>query len=531
MRNHTGVSDAVSAQVLTTPAAPGTLHVRKVDSQPNLAEIQFDPVRGADAYRIIVTTSDGATVFDQTVSDPGSLPYVSNLVPGTIHNISVTAMNESGAGGSSRTGFLTLPAMPGEFMAVQIQEHDISLKWETLTSATYYGLSRDGTAIYEGEQTEYLDSGLDSGTEYSYTLIAGNETGTGPLAGLPLLKTLPGQVSGLQVSDASTGSLRLNWEEVRGADRYELWLNGEKSGTVPAGTQEWVFAGLSSGTSYQLDVQAVNGSGQGMRSSVSGTTLPDSPSGLYVVQVTEQGAILSWEPVAGATKYRVVLDGHSHEISDTQLAVHHLSSSHEYTYEVQAGNAAGYGVSTSSTILTLPSRPEGLNVTSTGETSMGLAWQAVDTANLYIVKINGTEMGRTSELAYMLEGLLPGTEYVLEVQAVNASGSGETAQLIRLSKPVSPAEVLVDSGVHHAKVSWSVVEGAAEYVIEQNGKEIYRGMENEATITGLQDGTWHRYQLWAVNRQGTRSEATDVSLLTLPEKPVKIAVYDVAKTA
>lgn len=124
----------------------------------------------------------------------------------------------------------------------------------------------------------------------------------------------------------------------------------------------------------------------------------------------------------------MVIDGQSHEISDTQLAVHHLSSSHEYTYEVQAGNAAGYGVSTSSTILTLPSRPEGLNVTSTGETSMGLAWQAVDTANLYIVKINGTEMGRTSELAYMLEGLLPGTEYALQVQAVNASGSGETAQ-------------------------------------------------------------------------------------------------------
>lgn len=531
VRNHTGVSDAVSAQVLTTPAAPGTLHVRKVDSQPNLAEIQFDSVRGADAYRIIAATSDGTTVFDQTVSDPSSLPYVSNLVPGTIHHISVTAMNESGTGGSSRTGFLTLPAMPGEFMAVQIQEYDILLEWETVTSATYYGLSRDGTAIYEGEQTEFLDSGLDSGTEYSYTLIAGNETGPGPLAGLPLLKTLPGQVSGLQISDASTASLRLNWETVRGADRYELWLNGEKSGTVPAGTQEWVFAGLSSGTSYQLDVQAVNGSGQGMRSSVSGTTLPESPSGLHVVQVTEQAVILSWEPVVGATKYRVVIDGQSHEISDTQLAVHHLSSSRKYTYEVQAGNAAGYGASTSSTFLTLPSRPEGMNVTWTGETSMGLAWQAVDTANLYIVRINGTEVGRTSELTYTAEGLLPGTEYVLEVQAANTSGSGERAQLIRLSKPVSPAEVLVDPGVHRAKVSWNVVEGAAEYVIEQNGKEIYRGIENEATITGLQDGTWHHYQLWAINSQETRSEATEVSLLTLPEKPVEIEVYDVAKNS
>ncbi|WP_145317904.1 fibronectin type III domain-containing protein [Paenibacillus xylanexedens] len=531
VRNHTGVSDVATAHVLTTPAAPGTLHVRKVDSQPDLAEIQFDSIRGADAYRIIAATSDGTAVFDQTVPDSASLPYISNLVPGTIHSISVTAMNESGAGGSSRTGFLTLPAVPGEFMAVQIREHDISLTWETVTSATYYGLSRDGTAIYEGEQPEYLDSGLDSGTEYSYELIAGNETGPGPLAGLPLLKTLPGQVSGLNVSDASTTSLRLGWDAVRGADRYELWLNGEKSGTVSAGTLEWVFTGLDSGTSYQLDVQAVNGSGQGIRSAVSGTTLPESPSGLHVVQVTDQGAILSWEPVVGATKYRVIIDGQSHEISDTELTVHQLSSSREYTYEVQAGNVAGYGASTRSKILTLPSRPEGLNVTWTGETSMELAWQAVETADLYIVNINGTEVGRTIELAYTAEGLLPGTEYVLEVQAVNVSGSGETAQLIRLSKPVSPADVLVDPGVHRAKVSWSVVEGAAEYVIEQNGKEIYRGMENEATFTGLPDGTWHHYQLWAVNRQGTRSEAKDVSLLTLPEKPVEVAVYDVAKNS
>ncbi|PQP81221.1 hypothetical protein C0Q44_22650 [Paenibacillus sp. PCH8] len=531
VRNHTGVSDAVTVQVLTIPAAPGTLHVRKVDSQPDLAEIQFDSVPGADAYRIIADTSDGIPVFDQTVSDIANLPYISNLVPGTIHTISVTAMNESGTGASSRTGFLTLPAAPGEFMAVQIREHDISLAWETVTSATYYGLSRDGSPIYEGEQTEYLDTGLDSGTDYSYELIAGNETGPGPLAGLPLLKTLPGPVSSLNLSDATRTSLRLDWNAVRGADRYELWVNGEKKGTIPAGTQEWTFEGLDSGTTYQLDVQAVNGSGQGVRSSVAGTTLPESPAGLHVVQVTEKGAILSWDPVAGATKYRVVINGQSHEVSDTQLTVHHLSSSRQYTYEVQAGNAAGYSASTSSTVLTLPSRPEGLNVTWTGETGMGLTWQAVETADIYVVRINGSEVGRTSELAYTAEGLLPGTEYALEVQAVNSSGTGETAQLIRLSKPMSPSDVLVDPEVHRAKVSWSVVEGAAEYVIEQGGREIYRGMENEASISGLQDGTWHHYVLWAVNSQKTRSEATDISVLTLPGKPVEVRVHDVTQNS
>ncbi|MDN8589293.1 fibronectin type III domain-containing protein [Paenibacillus sp. 11B] len=528
-RNHAGLSDAVIVRALTIPAAPGSLQVRKVDSQPELAEVHFDSVQGATAYRIMAATSDGRIVYDQTFSDSSSIPYITNLIPGSIHTISVTALNESGAGESSRAGFLTLPAAPGEFAAVQIREHEISLAWETVTSATYYSLSRSGSELYEGLETEFVDTGLDSGTEYSYELLAANETGEGPVASLQKLVTLPGSVESLSIDNATTTSLRLSWNPVRGAEQYEVFVNGEKRETLPAGTHEWAITGLTAGVMYQLEVQAGNGSGQGQASRTYGTTLPESPSGLHFVQPTETGATLRWDAVPGATNYRVVLDGQSYEISDTRLEVHQLSGSRRYTYQVEAGNAAGYGAATSGELLTLPTRPEGLAVTRTDETSIGVEWEPVNTAESYIVKINGTEAGRTSGLAYTAGELVPGMEYLVEVQAVNASGTGQSASLIRLSKPATPSGIVVEPGVHKATLSWASIAGASEYVIQQGNKELYRGTELTAFISGLQDGTMHHYTLVAVNRQGTASEATNVSVLTLPEKPVEIQALEVSE--
>lgn len=530
VRNHTGISEPAIIKALTLPPSPGELRIQKVDSQPNLAQLEFDHVPGAEAYRITATDAQGSIVFDQTITDPGSLDYISNLVPGVVHTITVIPMNESGTGESSEAGFLSLPAAPGDFAAVHIRERDISMMWESVTSAVYYKLSRDGAELYEGEELHYQDAGLESGTDYSYTLTAVNETGEGPLASLPMLRTLPEKVKQLHVSESTNTSLTLNWEPVRGGEAYILWRDGEKAGEASADDNEWRLTDLNPGTVYQLEVQAVNRSGQGGRSSVTGTTIPESPSGLHMAQITEHGAILSWKASTGADKYRVVIDGHTYEVSDTQLAVQHLSNSSLYKYEVQAGNTSGYSESAVGKLLTLPGRPEGLQVISTEETEIGIQWQAVPTAEMYIVMINGVEAGRTSSLEYRAEGLLPGERYTLQVLAMNASGVGAAAELVRLSKPSRPTAIEVISGVHGGKLLWSASRGASEYVILQNHTEIYRGMQTEATITGLEAGTLQHYELYAMNRQSTRSEAVDVSLLTLPAAPERIDVRNVTET-
>ncbi|MEI4920467.1 fibronectin type III domain-containing protein, partial [Klebsiella pneumoniae] len=89
---------------------------------------------------------------------------------------------------------LSLPAAPGNFNSVQIEENAISLGWDSVTSATYYSLNRNEESIYEGPELRFTDSGLESGTVYNYDISASNETGTGEKAVLNGLITLPGQV-------------------------------------------------------------------------------------------------------------------------------------------------------------------------------------------------------------------------------------------------------------------------------------------------------------------------------------------------
>lgn len=529
-RNHTGTSEAVLLQVLTLPAAPQSVQIRKVESQPDMAELSFEPVEGASAYRVTAETADGQLVYDQSVSDPSHVPYLTNLIPGTMHTISVTASNGTGAGRSSRIGFLTLPGVPGELTAVQIREHEISLSWDNVLSATSYLLSREGMNVYEGTEAEYEDKGLESGTAYSYELVAENETGQGPASTNRTLMTLPDAVTALRISDSTTSSLRLSWDGVRGADQYTIYVNGVKQDTAPSGTEEWVVTGLVAGMNYELQVQPVNISGQGVSTSITGTTLPEVPSGVSADQLTETGAVVSWDAVSGATKYRVTIDGQSYEISDTHLTLRHLQASKHYTYRVGAGNAAGYGADAVGELLTLPSRPGGLTVTHTDETSIAMKWEPVDTANNYIVSVNGTEVGRTSESEYVAANLLPGMEYVLEVQAVNESGEGESAQLIHLSQPTQPDNLVITPEAHQAEVTWSAVEGATEYVIERGGQEIYRGRETRVIIPGLMEGTQYAYTLRALNRQGTSSEMVDVPILTLPAQPHEMRTLDVERT-
>ncbi|KQY94836.1 hypothetical protein ASD24_04650 [Paenibacillus sp. Root52] len=529
-RNHTGISETVSLQVLTLPAAPQSVHIRKVESQPDMAELYFEPVDGATAYRVTAESLEGQLVYDESVSDPTHVSYLTNLIPGTVHTITVTASNGSGAGRSSGVGFLTLPGIPGELSAVQIREHEISLSWDNVLSATAYLLSREGMNVYEGIETEYEDKGLESGTAYSYELVAENETGLGPAATTRTLMTLPDAVTALRISDPTTTSLRLSWDGVRGADQYAILVNGVKQDTIPSGTEEWVVTGLVAGTEYELKVQAVNISGQGVSTFVTGMTRPEVPSGLSADQLTETGAVVSWNAVSGATKYRVTIDGQSYEISDTRLTLRHLQASKHYTYQVEAGNAAGYGADAVGELLTLPSRPGGLSVIRTNETSIAMKWDSVDTANNYIVSVDGAEVGRTSEPEYTAANLLPGMEYVLEVQAVNESGLGESAQLIHLSQPTQPDELVIKPEAHQAEVIWSAVKGASVYVIEGEGQEIYRGRDTRVIIPGLVEGTQYTYTLRALNRQGTSSEVVDVPILTLPAQPLEIKTFDVNTT-
>ncbi|MGV2886038.1 fibronectin type III domain-containing protein [Paenibacillus taichungensis] len=525
--NHVGQS-AKSAPVtaLTLPKSPENIKIDVVGTDYGHAAASFDPVESATAYRIVVKDPSNTEVYNQSVTETVYQP-ISNLSAGTMYTISISAINASGEGASKNVGFQSLPSAPGNFKTAQVGERDITLSWDTVTSATYYSLSREGLPIFGGDPTtSYHDTGLEPGTIYHYELYAANGTGAGGASQFSTI-TLPAQVPNLQVSSPTTSTMTLSWEDVKGATQYVVLMNGQPYQSVPAGTTSLLVNGLTAGTAYTFDVHAENASGQGASASTNGLTIPEQAAGLQATGIGETGTTLSWSPIPGADRYRVTINGKAVEVAGTSYNVTGLEGSKTYTFSVEAGNASGYGEMVEASFLTAPYAPGNVKVTETTESTVGLQWDAVDTATSYEVSKDGQVVGNPVTPEFQATGLEAGKTYVFTVKAVNATGTSSATPLTWMTKPAAPTGVKSVPGAYKADVSWEAAEGAAQYVVEDGSTVLYRGTDNKATLTGLSDGTTYHFTVRAVNANDITSEKTTFDFLTLAKKPVELGATDI----
>ncbi|MGV2886114.1 fibronectin type III domain-containing protein [Paenibacillus taichungensis] len=525
--NHVGQS-AKSAPVtaLTLPKAPENIKIDVVGTDYGHAAASFDPVESATGYRIVVKDPSNTEVYNQSVTETVYQP-ISNLSAGTMYTISISAINASGEGASKNVGFQSLPSAPGNFKTAQVGERDITLSWDTVTSATYYSLSREGLPIFGGDPTtSYHDTGLEPGTIYHYELYAANGTGAGGASQFSTI-TLPAQVTNLQVSDTTTSTLALSWDDVKGATQYVIHMNGQPYQSVPAGTTSLLVNGLTAGTAYTFDVHAENASGQGASETTSGLTIPAQAAGLQATGIGETVTTLNWSPIPGADRYRVTINGKTVEVAGTSYNVTGLEGSKTYTFSVEAGNASGYGEMVEASFLTAPYVPGNVKVTDTTESTVGLKWDAVATATSYEVSKDGQVVGNPATPEFRATGLEAGKTYVFTVKAVNATGTSSATPLTWMTKPAAPTGVKSVPSAYKAEVTWEAAEGAAQYVVEDGSTVLYRGTDNKATLTGLSDGTTYHFTVRTVNANDITSEKTTFDFLTLAKKPVELGATDI----
>ncbi|WP_449011853.1 fibronectin type III domain-containing protein [Paenibacillus taichungensis] len=525
--NHVGSSEFSNpVTALTLPKAPENLLVQSVGTDYSRATVSFDPVESASAYRIVAKDKNDNIVYNQTVTDSVYQP-VEGLNPGTMYTISVSGINASGEGVSRNAGYLSLPAAPGNFNSIQIEEKSIKLGWDSVTSATYYSLNRNGEPVFEGPELRFTDAGLESGTVYDYDLSASNETGTGEKSILNGLITLPGEIQNLHTSAHTTNTLLLTWDEIRGAAQYVVLLDGKPYQTVPSGQPSLMISDLAPGTGYNFSVYAVNESGQGVKAYASGTTIPDQVSDLNATEIQETAGRITWVSVPGATHYRVTVGDKVYEVAGNFYDISGLNGSQTYHYSVEAGNESGYGKAAEGDFLTLPYSPNNIEVTATTESSIGLKWTPVETAISYIVSMDGKVIGTPTLAEYTVEGLAAGSNHVFSIQAVNRSGDSQKSLFGWMAKPIAPAAVRTNPSTYSAEVMWEPVNGAEEYIVEAGSTVLYRGKDTHFTDTGLSDGQQYDYTIRAVNANGVSSSKTSFGFKTLPRKPESVTATDV----
>jgi hypothetical protein len=276
-------------------------------------------------------------------------------------------------------------------------------------------------AVRGANVTSYTLNGLEANTQYTFSVYAYNDIGSGKVSAGVVAKTavgVPTAPVGLVAKPGST-TASLTWTPSNDGGSPITWFAIE---TYSTATGKWTtsgtstspsitLTGLAAGSSYMARVKANNAFGSSLVSkSVSFTTdaaAPDVPTGLTVVKVTEGSAEVAWNPVTSTSPNLAVSYIVSYAIESSQLLQHvnsatpsitlsPLAAGRKYSFTVrsQVGTTVS-GSSTAATFTTTavaPGAPAGVQVSGTSGAQI-LRWYSSDDGGSpitsYVIETSG----------------------------------------------------------------------------------------------------------------------------------------------
>ena len=380
-----------------------------------------------------------------------------------------------------------------------IKTHSWGIKFENGTGGQSNVNANIGLLSY-GEYQTYRGNPLpQSGSGYWWWLRT-------PLSGYP------SHVWGV----SATGSLSLNHaSNSSGGVRPALYL---KSGILVSGTKEVIGVG-------EPDPP------------------PVAPTGLGISSITQILATASWNAVAGATEYKVYLNGSLNATtSSTTRELTGLEPGIEYQLEVSAVGPGGEGQKASINFTTLPPPPPApaeVTVSNISSISAQISWPVVTGANEYNIYLSGQYVTTTVNTNGALNGLEPDIQYTVEVSAIGPGGESAKASTVFATLPPDPPAqptglIVSDVTQNNAIINWNAVIGATEYKIYLNDDLIATTIATNGTLNGLSPDTQYSVQVSAVG-PGGESGKTSAAFETLvagiepPSQPTGLNVSNITQ--
>lgn len=474
----------------STPAGtrtiPGIVNNLKSKAEENKIAIDCEPVEGADSYDI---EADGI-VIENVV-----FPYeCRDLLPGTEHRYRVRAVNSSGKGRWSDEAIVwTLPSTPANIEQTA-EDTFITIQWDNVTGAVSYDIEADGE-ITEDVSNPYVHSGLMPGTAYVYRVRARNSSGVGKWSEEYTKWTLPGIVTNIEPS-ASQQDITLAWEQVTGAEGYDISMDGVLFEDV---SSPYTFEGLLPGTMHKFSLRAVNSSGKGKwNEEVIVWALPDIPQNVLAAAATDSIALI-WDNTAGATSYEVEILNTPVNTGGIEAYTHYgLNSNTQYTYRVRAMNSSGAGEwSDIIAKTTLPAVP-GVISTYVTDKSVRLEWNDISGATGYDVEADGIIIPDIGESFYIQTNLISDTPHIYRVRSKRGEETGNWSNEVHVTTLLpAPKDFESISSTDKIEIMWNGIENASGYEIEADGKLLENGTQTSFTHSSLKADTEHIYRVRA----------------------------------
>ncbi|KAF4793639.1 hypothetical protein TURU_109254 [Turdus rufiventris] len=494
---------------------PGEYQYKNITS----AEINYCLVKDLiiwTQYEIQVASYNGAGLgaFSRPVTEY-TLQGVPTAPP---QNVQVEAVN------STTIQFLWNPP-PQQFINGINQGYKL-LAWpvDAPESVTVVAIAPDFHGVHSGCITN-----LKKFTTYYTSVLCFTTPGDGPRSPPQLLCTLedkPGAVGHLSFTEILDTSLKVSWQEpvekngiITGYQiSWEVYGRNESrlARSLSNNTLEFKITGLSSLTTYTIEVAAVTAQGSGTVTSSTISSgvppeLPGAPTNLVISNISPRSATLQFRPgydgktsiskwivegqvgVLGDEEEWVTLHEVENEPDAQMLEVPNLIPYTHYRFRMRQVNMVG------SSPLSQPSRviqtlqappdvaPGSVTVRTASETSLWLRWVPLPDTQYngnpesvgYRVRVWRGEPPAPALLKVVadrlarectVEELQEWTEYELQIQAFNAIGAGPWSEPVRgrtrESVPSAPPENVSAEAVSSTQIllTWAAVPES-----EQNG--------------------------------------------------------------
>lgn len=417
----------------------------------------------------------------------------------------------------------------------------LKVSWEPVEGAVGYEIRRtspystwESVGEVGAENTEFVDTGLKSGTVYTYTVRAFNNYGISlyDAVGVSCEYVEKPVVTSLR---NAVGGVEIKWSETSGADFYIL-LRRQAGGTeweeiarrtFSAGTA-YKDTTVVDGVTYEYDVNSATDSFTSVTSDLGmSITYIESP-GITSVSNTLKGIEIKWNAHPNATHYIVYrkavgVDSQLLEYaqsSKNSFTDNNVTAGKTYTYSVKACTNSGdsaYSV-TGYTITHVPSTEvTGLSLE---RNAVKVEWKGVNGVTGYSIyrktpaESTWTKVGTVDggTLSFSDTSAASGTEYVYAVCPMISVSEGAKVA----SQPVyyikAPENTAAENLIEGIKVTWLNVNGATKYEVmraDLNGNVVK--LADVSATDSLEyidkDVVWEETYVYAVKAVSPKGES------------------------
>ncbi|XP_052399681.1 receptor-type tyrosine-protein phosphatase eta-like [Carassius gibelio] len=376
----------------------------------------------------------------------------------------------------------------------------------------------------------------------------------------PLHEERPDVIKDLLVSEITTSSVFLKWEESTGYRSFFKiqWTDDKTNATT---NTSYLITGLTSGVNYTFCITAVAADQSTERESVciSAWTKPDIIMNLTADDITTSSVLLNWiKPYGQSSRYRVEYENNNVTAEDTSIKLNDLIPGAQYTFRVfaVAADHVTEGRANKISLYTRPDVIKDLLVSEITTSSVFLKWEE-STGYRSFFKIQWTDdktNATTNTSSYLITGLTSGVNYTFCITAVAADQSteresvcisawttiaadksteGESVVTSKYTKPDIIMNLTADDiTASSVLLNWIIPYGqSSHYRVEYENKNVFT--ENPSIkINDLIPGAQYTFRVFAVAADHvTEGRANKISLYTKPNVIKNLRVSEITTSS